>query len=189
MSQLRAAAPARNWHLRAPAARARSLDRPRVGPGARGLSSATLTIRMRLFFPHSVPILPLRRHPLSYALGTWPGGQLLAIGRSGCYAENIARYTTLFGRGAVDVIPLCDISSDIGAVLERLRAAIRSTPRGAVGDAASPSGAPQRKLNAAAKLGALLEPSAAARRELAAFFEPHNEALFALIERELPWGQ
>jgi len=38
---------------------------------------------------------------LPYALGTWPGGQLGAFGRSGCYLDNIRRYEEWFGEHCI----------------------------------------------------------------------------------------
>jgi hypothetical protein len=52
------------------------------------------------------------------------------------YAENLARYVALFGRAALDIVPLADISEDIGAVLERVRIAIAASPRATIGKAA-----------------------------------------------------
>lgn len=126
----------------------------------------------------------------------FPNGQLSAFDRMGRFADTIERWLHFFGRDQLVFVHLEELSRDPTAVLERIAAKCRERglPHIRVAAAAerpSPTsgafggGAPT--LNEAAALVPELEPDESTMRELAAYYRPHNERLFALLGRDLGW--
>ena len=104
----------------------------------------------------------------------------------GRYADSIERWLAHFDASCFHFVSLDELSQDSGRVLREIEAKLQA--RGACVDVGVPvTDVAAPKLNEGAPLPAHLEPDEALLRELAAYYRPHNERLFALIGRDLNW--
>lgn len=121
---------------------------------------------------------------LPLALGTWPGGQLAAIGRSGSFLENIERFESYFGPHSVTVFEMTEVATTPRAVVAKI---LKLLPP--LVTASLPAGQAWEPEHHNAGPTANRSIPDATKQALALFFRRKNEALFTHIGRTYPWHE